>query len=188
MIWPWISVRLVCRKRNRKKTGGSVRVSPGFPLCQTSEEINPTLQKENQRKLSMKRILTRILMAAGIAGPFVAHVAAQDHRMIANIPFTFIANERTMPAGQYQLTQRSSSGSAFQLRNATGRAIFVLLGTREGGKPNRPSITFACHGKQCVLAKVAPPGSSTEYSSARDSVERNLQRMASMVSIKLAAH
>src|SRR5215467_13672349 len=47
MIWPWISVRLVCRKRNRKKTGGSVRVSPGFPLCQTSEEISPTLQKEN---------------------------------------------------------------------------------------------------------------------------------------------
>ena len=140
----------------------------------------------------MKRILTRILMAAGIAGPFIAHVAAQDHRMIANIPFTFIANETTMPAGRYQLTQSDASESVFfVLRNATGRAIFVLLGNREDGKPNKPSITFACHANECVLAKIAPPDSLTEYSLGRDSVERTLHNtlgMASMVSIKLAAH
>jgi hypothetical protein len=139
----------------------------------------------------MKRILTRILMAAGIAGPFVAHVAAQDHRMIVNIPFTFIANEMTMPAGQYGLTQSSASGSTFLLRNATtGRAIFVGFGAREVGKPNAASITFACHGKQCVLAKVAPPASLSAYSLGRDSVERNLHHtlgMASLVSITLTA-
>jgi hypothetical protein len=139
----------------------------------------------------MKRILTRILMAAGIAGPFVAHVAAQDYRLIANIPFTFIVNKTTMPAGRYQLTQWGASGSAFELRNATGRAIFVLLGTREGGKSKKASITFVCQGTRCVLDKIAPPDSLTEYSSGRDSVERNLHDtfgMASMVSIKLATH
>ena len=61
----------------------------------------------------MKRILTRILIAVGVAGPFVAHVAAQDHRMITNIPFTFNVNETTMPAGRYQLIQSDVSGSGF---------------------------------------------------------------------------
>jgi len=137
----------------------------------------------------MKRILTRILMAAGIAGPFVAHVGARDDRMIANIPFTFIVNKTMMPAGRYQLTQSDSSGSVFEVQNATGRTIFVLLGNRIGSKSNKASITFACHGKRCVLAKIAPPDSSTEYLLGRDSVERNLHHpfgMASMVSIKLA--
>ena len=139
----------------------------------------------------MKRILTSILMAAGIAGPFVAHVAAEDDCMIANIPFTFIANETTMPAGRYQLARWGVSGSAFVLQNATGRAIFVPLGIREDRKANQGSITFACHGKRCVLAKIAPPASLTEYSSGRDSAKRNLHDkfgMASMVSIKLATH
>jgi hypothetical protein len=139
----------------------------------------------------MKRILTRILMAAGIAGPFIAHVAAQDHRMIANIPFTFIANETTMPAGRYQLTSDIRESGFFLLRNASGRATFVLLGNREGGKPNEPSITFVCHANECVLAKIASPASLTEYSLGRDSVERTLHNklgLASMVSIKLAAH
>jgi hypothetical protein len=139
----------------------------------------------------MKRILTSILMAAGIAGPFVPGIAAQGHRMIANIPFTFIANGTTMPAGRYQLTQWGASQSAFELQNATGRAIFVPLGIREEGKPNKASITFACHAKQCVLAKIAPPASLAEYSLGRDSIERTLRHtsgMASMISIKLAAH
>ena len=139
----------------------------------------------------MKRIWTRILMAAGTVGPFVAHVAARDHSMIANIPFTFIVNKTVMPAGRYQLTQWDASGSAFELQNATGRTIFVLLGNRGGSKSNKASITFACHGKRCVLAKIAPPDSSTEYLSGRDSVERNLHNafgMASMISIKLTAH
>lgn len=138
----------------------------------------------------MRHILTRILMAAGIAGPFIAQVAAQDHRMIADIPFPFIVNETTMPAGRYQLTQFRAGESAFVLQNATGRAIFVGLGVREDGKPNTASITFACHGKQCVLAKIKPPATLTQYSLGRGSVERNLHHklgMTSLVPIKLTA-
>jgi hypothetical protein len=138
------------------------------------EEKNQTLKKENRRRLNMKRILTRILMAAGIAGPFVPHVAAQD--MIVNIPFTFVANGTTMPAGRYELTQSNASGSVFVLQNVTGRAIFVAFGAREIGQPNTPRITFACYGKECVLAKVAPPASLSAYSSNRASVERSLHR------------
>jgi hypothetical protein len=157
----------------------------------TGREAHYANSQKKTEELKMKRILTGILIAVGIAGPFVAGIAGQGHRMIANIPFTFIANGTAMPAGRYQLTQWGAGQSAFELQNVSGRAIFVALAIREEGKPNQASITFACHAKQCVLAKIAPPASLAEYSLGRDSVERTLRHtfgMASMVSIKLAAH
>ncbi len=138
----------------------------------------------------MKRILTSILVAVGITGPFVLNLGAQNHRMVADIPFTFVANNRTMPAGQYDFSQATASGSTFQLRNAAGKSMLLQLGSREDANPNKASVTFACYGKECVLAKITPPGGGTAYSLGTDSVEKNLHHtlgMASMVSIKLAA-
>ncbi len=138
----------------------------------------------------MKRILTSILVAAGIAGPFVGRVSAQAGPMIADIPFTFVANQTTMAAGRYELTQSTADGSAFLLRNASGGAIFVTLGTRTEGNPDRPNVTFACYRQECVLAKIAPTGSLTAHSLALNSVKKHLHQsvgMAAMVSIKLAA-
>jgi hypothetical protein len=137
----------------------------------------------------MKRILTTILMAVGITGPFVTHLAAQAHRMVATIPFAFLVDNRTMPAGQYDLSQQNPSTSVFALRDARGQGIFVQMGNREQGKPDNPSLTFACYGKECVLAKITPPDSLTAYSLGSHSIEKNLRHtlgMASMVSVKLA--
>ena len=137
----------------------------------------------------MKRMLTSILMAAGIAGPFVGHLGAQDNRTVADIPFAFVANQTVMPAGRYELNRADTSGSSFALRNANGRAVFFSAGIPETGSPDTPHLTFACYGKECVLAKIAPPASPIAYSLTERSVEKNLHHtfgVASMVSIKLA--
>jgi hypothetical protein len=138
----------------------------------------------------MKRTLTRILMAAGIAGPFVAHLSAQNSRTVADIPFAFVANQTVMPAGRYELKQSGdASGLVFTIRNADGRAAYVTTGIRENGSPDRPHLTFACYGKECVLAMIAPPASMTAYSLSERAVEKNLHHtlsVAAMVSIKLA--
>ena len=138
----------------------------------------------------MKRIMTSILMAAGIAGPFVAHLSAQDSRTAADIPFAFIANQTVMPAGHYELKSIDASGSLFTLRNANGRGVLFAAGMRENGSPDRPHLTFACYGKECVLAEIAPPASAIAYSLSKRAVEKNLHHtssVAAMVSIKLAA-
>jgi len=137
----------------------------------------------------MKRIMTSILMAAGIAGPLVAHLSAQDNRTAADIPFTFVANQTVMPAGRYELKQSDASGMVFIIRNADGGAAFVAAGLHETGSPDRPHLAFACYGKECVLAKIAPPASMTAYALSQRSIEKNLHHtlgLASMVSIKLA--
>jgi hypothetical protein len=138
----------------------------------------------------MKRTLTSILMAAaGIAGPFVAHLSAQSSRTVADIPFAFVANHTVMSAGRYELKQTGeATGSLFAIRNADGRTVMFAGLIRENGSPGRPHLTFACYGKECVLAKIAPPGSAVGYSLSERSVEKNLHRtlsVASMVSIKL---
>ncbi|MBV8832644.1 MAG: hypothetical protein JO108_25870 [Acidobacteriaceae bacterium] len=134
-------------------------------------------------------MLTSILVAAGIAGPFVPQLPAQDHRMAANIPFALIAGKKVMPARRYELTQSAASGSSFAIRNADGITAFVIAGIPEKGSPDRPHLTFACYGKECVLAKIGPPQSMTAYSLSQRSIEKNLHHtlgVASMVSIKLA--
>ena len=137
----------------------------------------------------MKRMLTGILMAAGIAGPFVAHLTAQDSRTVADIPFAFVANQTVMSAGRYELNQSDASGSSFALRNANGRGVYFTAGIRETGTPDRPHLTFVCYGKECALAKIAPPASAIAYSLGARSVEKNLHHtlsVAAMVSVKLA--
>jgi hypothetical protein len=82
------------------------------------------------------------------------------------------------------------SGAAFVLRNVPGRTIFVNMAARQEGKPSKPSLTFACHGKDCVLARIAPPGSLVTYSlghAAIEGTEHHTLGMASMISIGLAA-
>ncbi len=57
------------------------------------------------------------------------------------------------------------------------------------GNPGHPSLTFACYGKECVLAKVTPPGTANAYSLGSKALERSVHHkvgVASMISIKLA--
>jgi hypothetical protein len=139
----------------------------------------------------MKRILTSLLMAVGITGPFVAHLGAQTNRQVADIPFAFVVCNRTLPAGQYSVTQMRASSPIFTVRDTKGHGVFVQLNQNETGKPYNPSLTFACYGKECVLAKITPPNDSTAYALSQSAVEKNLTHklgMASMVSIKLKAH
>jgi hypothetical protein len=139
----------------------------------------------------MKRIFTTILMAIGITGPFVAHLGAQEHPQVAAIPFAFVVGNRTLPAGTYRVSQTSSMAGdspVFTLIDDRRHSFFVALNTNLTGDPDKPSVTFACYGNDCLLAKVTPPGSAKAYGLSKDSIEKKLSHtlgMASMVSIKL---
>jgi hypothetical protein len=136
----------------------------------------------------MKRIITTFLMAVGITGPFVAHLAAQDNGAVAKIPFAFVVAHQTMPAGTYSVKRMSSIAPVFALRDDQGSSIMASFSDNETGKPAEPSLTFACYGKECVLAKITPPGSETAYSLSPASLEKNFPHklgMAALVSIKV---
>jgi len=138
----------------------------------------------------MKRILTSILMAVGIAGPFISNLSAQGHGMSADIPFAFVAGKSTMPAGRYVVRVASATGSVFELNNGSN-SVLIQLGVNEDRKSDNASVTFACDGKECLLAKITPPGTIYASSLGKSEVEKHLHHkvgVASMISIKLTAH
>jgi len=139
----------------------------------------------------MKRIFTTILIAAGMAALFATQLAAQDHHATAEIPFAFMAGKATLPAGNYQVSQLSSSSldsPIFVLTDSRRHSFFVPLNANETGKPEKPSLTFACFGKECVLAKITPPGSNIASALNEAYIEKYLHHsvgMASMISIQI---
>jgi hypothetical protein len=138
----------------------------------------------------MKRILVTLLTAVGIGGPFVAPLLAQSNPLEADIPFAFVVSNRTMPAGKYRVSRLTTSAPVFTLNDGRGSGIIVMLPNREDGKPEAPSLTFACYGSEHVLAKITPPDSPTAYALTESSVEKNLSHrlsMASMISINLGS-
>jgi hypothetical protein len=136
----------------------------------------------------MKRIFTTLLVAAGIAGPFVAHLGAAGDTAVADIPFAFTVSHRTMPAGKYIVSRLVPTAPVFGLRDGRGSAVIANFSNNEAGNPAQPSLTFACYGKECVLAKVTPPGSETAYSLSETSLRKNFSHklgMAALVSVKV---
>jgi len=136
----------------------------------------------------MKRLLTTLLMAVGIAGPFVSHLAAQQHNAVADIPFPFVVSHTTMPAGHYKVSQLDMGSPVFLLADDQRHSTMVQLGKMEQGAPDKPSITFACYGKECVLVKVTPPGTFNAYALSQSGIEKNLSHklgMSALVSVKV---
>jgi hypothetical protein len=135
----------------------------------------------------MKRILTNILMAVGITVPFVTNLAAQSQVEVAKIPFAFIVSNVTMPAGTYDVARLT--GTTFSFHDGRGHSVMTQLSVGEDGKPEHPSLTFACYGKDCVLAKVTPPDSERAYAISKRAIEKNLTHtlgIATLLTIKLA--
>jgi hypothetical protein len=136
----------------------------------------------------MKRIFTSLLMAVAITVPFATHIAAQEHGAVADIPFAFVVSHTTLPAGQYKVSQLHMGSPVFLLADERRHSVMVQLGTLEKGTPDKPSVTFACYGKECVLAKITPPGTANAYALGESAIEKNLTHklgMAALVSIKV---
>jgi hypothetical protein len=138
----------------------------------------------------MKRILKSLLMAVALTGPFVAHLAAQTNTEVADIPFAFVVSQLTLPAGQYVVSQLHAGSPVFLIADGRRHSALVQLGNIGKGAPEKPSLTFACYGKECVLAKVTPPYSGAAYGLSQAAIEKNLSHklgMAALVSVKIKA-
>lgn len=135
----------------------------------------------------MKRTFTSLMLAVGMVSLFVSTpVFAQTNPAVAQIPFSFEASGKTLPAGQYNVSQFDSNSAVFTVQNVHGQAVFATLGKRQTGYPDHPSMTFMRSGGQWMLVKITPPNSLTAYSLGPDAIEHNKKlELATMVSIKL---
>ena len=113
----------------------------------------------------MKRIISInfaiiILATAYTAG--AQQISAQ--RVIANIPFAFTANNKTLPAGKYTITVLNSSSDkgALQIRSLNGRfSAMVLTNAVIGNVSDNAKLVFERYDDRYFFAQVQLAGDST---------------------------
>jgi hypothetical protein len=75
----------------------------------------------------------------------------------AKIPFAFEVNNKTMPAGEYELARVFESSSAPQVIRSTDSSTGSILPTMVLQYADRtvgPKLVFHCYGRECFLSEV----------------------------------
>jgi hypothetical protein len=113
-----------------------------------------------------------ILITALTAGAQAQSASAQ--RVIANIPFAFTANNKTLPAGKYTITvlNPSSDRKALQIRSMNGRfSAIVLTNAILGNASDNSKLVFECYDDRYFFAQVQMAGDSTTLAALRSNKE-----------------
>ena len=103
--------------------------------------------------LSLVGVLS-LALAAGSA-------FAQSQEVRANIPFDFVVNKTTMPAGTYSISRIAISSDAVVVRGLNCKAAALVAAMKQGsGKINeRSKLVFHRYGDRYFLSQIWVEGS-----------------------------
>ena len=113
----------------------------------------------------MKRLISITFAIIILATAFTAgaqQISAQS--VIANIPFAFTANNKTLPAGKYTITVLNSSSDrkALQIRSMDGRfSAMVLTNAVIGTISDDAKLVFERYDDRYFFAQAQMAGDST---------------------------
>ena len=135
----------------------------------------------------MKRQFKLFLLMLGLSVSGSLVLSAQESPAIAKVPFDFRLQGRSMPQGTYTIS-KLRLGPPFRVTEENGTSLYFNPYGRETADPDKPVLTFACYGKECVLASLSLPGGEIKYTLNKKQIENNLTRklgVASMISVRL---
>jgi hypothetical protein len=136
----------------------------------------------------MTRKIIHMILSTGLSSLLgTAKLGGQSLREVADVPFTFHAQQQTLPAGKYQVSEMDSNG-VFQLLGPERKAIFMGPMAPSGTNLKKPHLTFVCYGNERVLTEIAMP--YTAYHVSQSQIEKNQNHrigLATMISVPLKA-
>jgi hypothetical protein len=124
---------------------------------------------------------TGILMAiSGIALLSVTTAYAQPLAVRANIPFQFLAGDKVLPAGQYQLSVAPGLNriTLHPTQGGTGVYLSIIPTQRSEYAAQPGALVFHRYGTHYFLRKVWSPGQSGGYALPSSKAEREFVRIA----------
>jgi hypothetical protein len=113
------------------------------------------LKKEKENGMRRQGIA---ILAVFLLVPLVS--LAQQIKVNADIPFSFLAGGQSLPAGTYQFLL-SANGKQISVRNTKGQErVLVTIVTRLSPRGQKGAeIVFDVAGSEHYLSEVFPPGS-----------------------------
>jgi hypothetical protein len=120
----------------------------------------------------MKRYTFKILALSSLLALLVGGMvyAQAEPRIIANIPFAFIAGNKTLPAGEYTIL----------IRSADRHVAFFLNANNVEAKqtPNKTELVFNEIGDKYFLSQIWMAGEETGREIPKPRAERELEQAA----------
>jgi hypothetical protein len=117
-------------------------------------------------KMSLATTFVLVLALLGASS-----AARADELGRVTVPFSFIVNGHTLPAGQYDVRTDDQATSVVMLDNVTNPKTGAIFSTipdyRRGPKHEKLMLSFVQHGSEHQLSTVWQPGQS-----GRDVVNR----------------
>ena len=132
----------------------------------------------------MTRQLATIVLTATLSGLFGgALLSAQDRSEVANIPFSFEAQGKVMPAGHYLIAEQNSSGEVYKLTSSTGQSAYWMATVEKKADADNPKLTFVKSGSEYVLASVGMGGSPVSHGVSDSKIQNSLSRSMGITSL-----
>ena len=135
----------------------------------------------------MRRIFTAIVATAFLTLTITAPARAQlpGTAMRADIPFDFIVNGKTLPAGNYEVKRLNDEPEGLIIRSVDNKhdhAVFETESTQQNRMPRHDQIVFDRYGNTYFLSEVLTGGMETGRRLAPTRAERELKRETQMAS------
>ena len=115
-----------------------------------------------------------------LAVSMAAAVQAQTShsRLVANIPFQFNVGDKTLPPGEYVVTQvnPASDHAVLQLRSKNGSVVVIQMNNLIGKANQRARMVFSRYGSQYYFAEVWTTGDGNGLQATKTKAERSLSQ------------
>ena len=107
----------------------------------------------------MKLVKTTLFF--GILVAMAMSVSAESLLVNVNVPFSFVAGGKTLPAGTYSIEEPSNQGVLIIRGNAPGATVVALAVNNGSSTTNQAGVSFSRIGKEVMLSGVQVPGGSS---------------------------
>ncbi len=138
-------------------------------------------------KRQIVRGTTMLLLAVALA--FVTAVAsanAQSRRSIADVPFEFVAGNKTLPAGHYTIADSTLAGNVVQItarkKDASVFAMTVGLSTKAANEEGK--LVFHRYGNRYFLAEIWTGGNREGQKLSKSREEKSIENELAIISSK----
>jgi hypothetical protein len=135
----------------------------------------------------MKRNL--LLFAAALALVVTTVASAQTTKVKLTVPFSFIVNRTTLPAGEYVLQSVDIDGKVLGIRNVeTNKTSLVMFNScTSGASAKQTKVIFHRYGERYFLNKIWVAGNNIGHELSPSPREKEVAKDFSMHEVVLMA-
>jgi hypothetical protein len=104
--------------------------------------------------------------------------SAQDTPVTTNVPFDFIINGATIPAGKYTIQRVDNQGKVLSIRSLAGRSVSTFMANykRSAGPCPQTKLVFHSYGDRYFLAEIWVRGELTGRQIPTSAREKEMAR------------